>query len=188
VYFIWLFYINEYKSFACFYFCMYVIMKKLLLLVLVSVSLFLIAWCNKNIKDDDVNIRIWWQTTRSTQWQLVGIFKNTESLKQNWLIPSFVWVSYGWPLNEAAMAWQVDVILTADQPAATLLSKNPNWTIIWRLMYNRVSLYVPKWSDIISVEQLKWKMVAMPFWAAAQRMAIEEEIKSWSNPKRWSKE
>jgi len=168
---------------SVFYFVMYVAMKKLLLLVLAPVSLFLIAWCNKSIKDDGVNIRIWWQTTRSTQWQLVGIFKNTEILKEHWLIPSFVWVSSGWPLNEAAMAWQVDVILTADQPAATLLSKNPNWTIVGRLMYNRVSLYVPKGSDITSVSQLKGKTIAMPFWAAAQRMAIEEEIKSWLNPK-----
>lgn len=153
------------------------------MLFLVSISLLLVVWCNKSIKNDGINIRIWWQTTRSTQWQLVGIFKNTEILKQNWLISSFVWVSYGWPLNEAAMAWQVDVILTADQPAATLLSKNPNWTIVGRLMYNRVSLYVPKGSDITSVSQLKGKTVAMPFWAAAQRMTIEEEIKSWLNPK-----
>ncbi|MEI6672758.1 MAG: hypothetical protein WCL02_05530 [bacterium] len=55
------------------------------------------------------------------------------------------------------------MILTADQPAATLLSKNPNWTIVGRLMYNRVSLYVPKGSDITSVSQLKGKTVAMPF-------------------------
>lgn len=158
-------------------------MKKIILLFFVFVTCFLVVWCNKNTNNEDVSIRIWWQTTRSTQGQLVEILKNTDILKQNWLTPSFVWVSYGWPLNEAAMAGEVDVILTADQPAATLLSKNPNWTIIGRLMYNRVSLYVPRWSDIISVNQLRGKTVAMPFGAAAQRMVIEEEIKVWLDPK-----
>jgi len=158
-------------------------MKKFLLFISIFWFALIISWCSKSTKDNAIDIRIWWQTTRSTQWQLVGIFKNTEILKNNWFNPSFVWVSYGWPLNEAAMAWEVDVVLTADQPAATLLSKNPNWTIIGRLMYNRVSLYVPKESDIKSVADLKGKTVAMPFWASAQRMAIEEEVKSWLNPK-----
>ncbi len=158
-------------------------MKKTLLISILWLSL-LIWWCaqTKEIVKQE-NIRIGRQTTRSTQGQLVAILKNTDILNTNGLTPSFVWVSYGWPLNEAAMAGAVDVILTADQPAATLLSKNPNWTIIGRLMYNRVSLYVPKWSDITSVKQLKGKTVAMPFWAAAQRMAIEEEIKAWLDPK-----
>ncbi len=159
-------------------------MKKLLLIFTLSLILF-ITWCSQKTKISwNTDIRIGRQTTRSTQWQLVWIFKNTEILKQNWFNSSFVWVSYGWPLNEAAMAWEIDVVLTADQPAATLLSKNPNRTIIWKLMYNRVSLYVPKWSDITSVEQLKGKTVAMPFGAAAQRMAIEQEIKAWLNPKK----
>ena len=158
-------------------------MRRKVLLISIFASLFLMAWCNKNVEKETINVRIWWQTTRSTQWQLVEIFKNTDTLRQNWLAASFVWVSSWWPLNEAAMAGQVDVILTADQPAATLLSKNSNWTIIGRLMYNRVSLYVPKGSDITSTAELKGKTVAMPFGAAAQRMAIQEEIKAWLNPK-----
>lgn len=159
-------------------------MIKKTLYLLTVLSVIFVAWCVNSKQKPEEKIRIGWQTTRSTQWQLVSIFKNTDILKQNWLTPSFIWVSYGWPLNEAAMAWEVDVVLTADQPAATLLSKNPNWTIIGRLMYNRVSLYVPKSSDIISVEQLKGKTVAMPFGASAQRMAIEEEIKAWLDPKK----
>lgn len=146
---------------------------------------FFLTWCASKIQNiSDIPIRIGWQTTRSTQWQLVEVLKNTNILKQNWLTPDFVWVSYGWPLNEAAIAGEVDVILTADQPAATLLSKKTNRTIIGRLMYNRVSLYVPKWSDITSVDQFKGKTIAMPFGAAAQRMAIEEEIKAWLDPKK----
>ena len=35
--------------------------------------------------------------------------------------PEFTGVSYGGPLNEAAAAGQVDVVFTADQPAAALL-------------------------------------------------------------------
>ncbi|RLC35690.1 hypothetical protein DRH14_00115 [Candidatus Shapirobacteria bacterium] len=126
-------------------------------------------------KENLVKIRIGWQIPWATEGQLVQALKHTNLLKNNSLEGEFKGFSYGGPLNEAAMAGEVDVVLTADQPAAILLSKNPNWKIVGRLMYNRVSLYVPPKSDIQTVADLKGKTVAMPFGAAAQRMALKEE-------------
>ena len=50
-------------------------------------------------------------------------------------------------------------------------------------MYNRVSLYVPPKSPIVSVNDLKGKTVAMPFGAAAQRMVLKAEQEAGLNPK-----
>ncbi|MBT4277562.1 ABC transporter substrate-binding protein [Candidatus Falkowbacteria bacterium] len=128
-------------------------------------------------------VRIGWQIPWATEGQLTQILKHTDLLKDNNLEGDFKGFSYGGPLNEAALAGEVDVVFTADQPAAMLLNKNPEWTIIARLMYNRTSLYVPPKSDIQDVVGLKGKTVAMPFGAAAQRMALAEEQKAGLDPK-----
>ncbi len=121
----------------------------------------------------DSTIRIGWQIPWATQGQLTQILKNTDILENNGLNGDFKGFSYGGPLNEAALAGEVDVIFTADQPAATLISKDDDWVIIGRLMYNRVSLYIPPNSLIEEISDLRGKTVAMPFGAAAQRMALK---------------
>lgn len=165
-------------------------MKKLIFSIL-AISLIMSGCAEKKLKTETnpspapelTKIRIGWQTPWATQGQLTQILKRTELLKQNGLEGEFKGFSYGGPLNEAALAGEVDVIFTADQPAATLLAKNPNWVIIGRLMYNRVSLYVPPKSEIKEIKDLKGKTVAMPFGAAAQRMALKQEKNAGLDPK-----
>lgn len=155
-------------------------MKKILALIIL---IFLTGGCSLLEKSAPeapeekkaAKIRIGWQIPWATEGQLTQVLKNTDLLKNNNLEGDFKGFSYGGPLNEAALAGEVDVLFTADQPAATLLAKNPNWTIIGRLMYNRVSLYVPVKSSIKEIKDLKGKTVAMPFGAAAQRMALKVE-------------
>lgn len=130
-------------------------------------------------------IRIGWQIPWSTEGQLTQILKKTEILKNNGIEAEFKGFASGAPLNEAALSGGVDVIFTADQPAATLLAKNNNWKIIGRLMYNRVSLYVPPNSPIVSIKDLKGKTVAMPFGAAAQRMALKAEQEAGLDHKKY---
>lgn len=129
-------------------------------------------------------IRIGWQIPWAVQGQLTQVLKHADFLKNNGLKGDFKGFSYGGPLNEAALAGEVDVIFTADQPAATLLAKNSNWKIIGRLMYNRVSLYVPPKSPINTISELKNKTVAMPFGAAAQRMALRAEKDAGLDPQK----
>ena len=138
----------------------------------------------KQENSDLTSIRIGWQIPWATEGQLTQILKHTDILKDNGLQGDFKGFSYGGPLNEAALAKEVDVIFTADQPAATLISKNNDWVIIGRLMYNRVSLYVPPNSDVKNASDLKGKTVAMPFGAAAQRMALKVEEEAGLDPEK----
>lgn len=168
-------------------------MKKILLaifLFVIALVMGIITIGNKFTQNSSkqktqlTDIRIGWQVPWATQGQLAQILKHTVILQENGLKGDFKGFNYGPPLNEAALAGEVDVIFTADQPAATLLSKNPNWVIIGRLMYNRVSLYVPPKSPIKTVADLKNKTVGMPFGAAAQRMALQAEKDAGLDPEK----
>ncbi len=149
--------------------------NKILFIILTVVSLSIVG-CNDTKTeqtDESDRIRIGWQTTWATQGQIVQTLNNTNILEKNNLEGVLVGASYGAPLNEAALAGEVDVIFTADQPAAALIARNPDWVIIGRLMFNRVAIYVPPDSPIKNVADLKNQRIAMPFGAAAQRVALK---------------
>src|SRR3989344_3220774 len=151
---------------------------------LIALSVYRATIKSDITSDNLTNIRIGWQIPWAVEGQLTQILKRTSLLADNDLKGEFKGFSYGGPLNEAALAGDVDVIFTADQPAATLLVKNSDWVIIGRLMYNRVSLYVPPLSPINSISDLRGKTVAMPFGAAAQRMALKAEQDAGLDPKK----
>ena len=168
-------------------------MKKRLFILLIIIILIVAGYygfqkykiyLNVGKNESLTNINIGWQIPWATEGQLAQILKNTDILKKYGLQGDFKGFSSGAPLNEAALAGEVDILFTADQPIATLLAKNPNWVIIGRLMYNRVSLYVPPLSPINSIADLKGKTVAMPFGAAAQRMALKAEKDAGLNPQK----
>ncbi len=150
------------------------------LIIVISIAVLLIF--NQKKESDLTTIRIGWQTPWATQGQLTQVLKHMPVLQNNNLAAEFKGFDSGAPLNEAALAGEVDVLFTADQPAATLLAKSDDWEIIGRLMYNRVSLYVPPKSPIQTVADLNGKTVAMPFGAAAQRMALKAEKDAGLNP------
>ena len=161
----------------------------LIIIILLGGSLIFLSICRSSLKgtiasDNLTKIRIGWQIPWAVEGQLTQVLKHTPLLTSNGLEGEFKGFSYGGPLNEAALAGDVDVIFTADQPAATLLAKDPDWVIIGRLMYNRVSLYVPPLSSISSIVDLRGKTVAMPFGAAAQRMALKAEQDAGLDPKK----
>lgn len=118
-------------------------------------------------------VRIGWQIPWATQGQIVQIWKHTDILKKNGLDAEFVGRTFGPELNELALSDSVDVILTADQPAATLFSKDKGWIGIGRLMYNRTPIYVPPQSAIKSVVELKGKTIGLPVGAAAERTTLQ---------------
>ena len=121
---------------------------------------------------DGTPIRIGWQETWATQGQLAVILKQSEILKDLGFSPTFVGFSYGAPLNEGALAGEVDVLFTADQPAIALCNRDNTWGMIGRLMYNRVGTFVPPDSQVQSVADLKGKTIAIPFGAAAHRETL----------------
>jgi ABC-type nitrate/sulfonate/bicarbonate transport system substrate-binding protein len=129
-------------------------------------------------------IRIGWQTTWATQGQLVGVLMHTDTLARNGFSGDFKGFPYGGPLNEGALAGEVDVLFTADQPALILASKAPNWGIIGRLMYNRVGMFVPPDSAVTAPAGLSGKRLAVPFGAAAQREALGAIAAAGLDPKK----
>lgn len=129
-------------------------------------------------------IRIGWQKPWATQGQLVTILKTTDILKKNKITNvEFIGANSGPELNELAIAKEIDVILTADQPAALLFSKSDEWLGIGRLMYNRTSTYVPLSSDIKTLKDLKKKTVGVPIGAAAERILVGGLTETGLDPK-----
>jgi sulfonate transport system substrate-binding protein len=127
-------------------------------------------------------IRIGWQTSWATEGQIAVILQKTNILKLNGLKGIFKGFSYGGPLNEGALADAVDVIFTADQPACMLLATGAKWKIIGRLIYNRVGTIVRPDSDIKTPYDLKGKIVAIPFGAAAHRETLKAIKEAGLNP------
>ncbi len=119
-----------------------------------------------------IPIRVGWQETWATQGQLAVILQQSEILSGLGFAPTFVGFSYGAPLNEGALAGEVDVLFTADQPAIALCNRDKTWGIIGRLMYNRVGTFVPPTSTVTDTKGLKGKTIAIPFGAAAHRETL----------------
>jgi ABC-type nitrate/sulfonate/bicarbonate transport system substrate-binding protein len=139
--------------------------------IAVVVAVMLAAGCAQASQPQQGHVVVGWQTPWATQGQVVQALNHTDILSTNGLSAEFKGFLSGAPLNEAALAGAVDVFFTADQPAAALMSRSPDFVIVGRLMYNRVSLYVPPSSPIHSVADLRGKAIGMPFGAAAQRRA-----------------
>lgn len=123
--------------------------------------------------EEPLKLRIGWQIPWAVQGQLVQVLKHTDILKKHNIQAEFVGKTFGPELNEIALAGAIDVVLTADQPAAALFLKDKGWVGVSRLMYNRTTTYVPVASPIKSVADLKGKTVGVPFGAAAQRIIVE---------------
>ena len=129
-------------------------------------------------------IRIGWQIPWATQGQLVQILKHTDILAKNGLEAEFVGRTYGPMLNEIALAGEIDVVLTADQPAAALFSKDKGWLGIGRLMYNRTLTYVPPKSPVSTLAELKGKTIGIPMGAAAERITVAALKKAGLDPQK----
>lgn len=131
---------------------------------------------------ETLKLRIGWQVPWSVQGQLVQILKHTPILSKHKIEAEFIGRNYGPELNEIALGGALDVILTADQPAAALFLKDKGWVGVSRLMYNRTTTYVPPKSPIKKVSDLKGKTIGVPFGAAAQRIINESLVANKMDP------
>jgi len=120
----------------------------------------------------DQPVRLGWQIPWATQGQLVMGLKHTNIPQLTAINLAYTGFSYGGPLNRAALSGDVDVLLTADQPALVLMSRSDRFSIIARMMYNRVCLYVPPESPIQTLADLRGRRVMGPVGAAAERIAM----------------
>ncbi|MDJ0631450.1 MAG: hypothetical protein QNJ44_24575 [Rhodobacter sp.] len=134
-------------------------------------ALFLFA-STMQTQAEERKVRVGWQIPWATQGQIVQALKHTNILNEVNLTAEFVGFSYGGPLNRAALAGEVDILLTADQPATVLLSKGKGFKIVSRMMYNRVCLYVPPASGVSELTDLSGGVIMGPIGAAAERVAM----------------
>ncbi|MBU0481245.1 MAG: ABC transporter substrate-binding protein [Proteobacteria bacterium] len=150
--------------------------------ILILMILATVFSTGQGAAEELTKIRIGWQIPWATQGQLVQILKHTDILKKNGLEAEFIGRTYGPVLNELALADEIDVVLTADQPAAALFSKDQGWIGVGRLMYNRTLTYVPPKSAVNSLEDLREKTIGIPIGAAAERVTIAALKKAGLEP------
>jgi ABC-type nitrate/sulfonate/bicarbonate transport system substrate-binding protein len=118
-------------------------------------------------------LRLGWQTPWATQGQLVAVMQRTNIAELVGLEMQYVGFAYGAPLNRAALGGAVDVLLTADQPAAALIDKGGRFQIVGRMMYNRTCMYVHPASRVKSAADLGRARLLGPSGAAAERIAAQ---------------
>lgn len=121
--------------------------------------------------DEELVLRLGWQTPWAVQGQLVMGLTETEIGSDLGLAFERVGFAYGGPLNAGALSGNVDLVLTADQPALVLLSRSDDFAVIGRMMYNRTCVYVPPGSEITTLSELEGKSVFGPVGASAERVA-----------------
>ena len=129
-----------------------------------------------------VLIRIGWQIPSGTQGQIVQVLKRTDILEKQGLNPTFVPFSYGGPQMDAALAGELDVTFSADQPAINLIAKGGKWKIVSRLYFDRTAIMVPVNSPVKEIKDLKGRTVASSFGSFAHRETILKEQAAGLDP------
>lgn len=127
--------------------------------------------CTKN-KPELVPIRIGWQVAWAVEGQIAQCLKHTNILELNGLKGEFMGFTYGAPLNEAALAGEIDVGFVADQLAVSLIARGGKFKVVSRLMDFRAAIIAPAESDINQVSDLKGKTLAIPFGSTTHRVVL----------------
>ena len=142
-----------------------------LIVLLVIGSVLFVTSCAKK-KPELTPIRIGWQVAWAVQGQIAQSLKHTNIMELNGLKGEFKGFTYGAPLNEAALAGEIDVGFLGEQPAVSLIARNSKWKIVARLFNTRLAIIIPPESGITQIADLKGKTVAIPFGSTAHRLAL----------------
>jgi len=135
--------------------------------LLFAILIFYVGCINSPKKE--ATLRLGWQPPWANQGQIVEILKNTDVLSRNGVKVDFKPFSYGGPMTEAALAGELDVFFSGDQPAITLISKEPKWRIIARMVNYRSAIIIPSKSNLKTLEELRGKKIATAFGSTTHR-------------------
>jgi len=152
-----------------------------LIILLTLVSVLFVTSCAKK-KPELTPIRIGWQVAWAVQGQIAQSLKHTNIMELNGLKGGFKGFTYGAPLNEAALAGEIDVGFLGEQPAVSLIARNSKWKVVARLFNTRLAIIIPPESGITQIADLKGKTVAIPFGSTAHRLALRWLIDSGLTP------
>jgi ABC-type nitrate/sulfonate/bicarbonate transport system substrate-binding protein len=156
-----------------FLFLIHIIMKKSLL-VLLGLTSILLAGCGSFSQyppaaiSETPTLRVGWMTTRATAGQAIEALKHTDILERNNITAEFPSFLFGPPLNEAAMARQLDFTIVGDMPVVSLLSNSEEWSVVARSIYFPFGLMVRSDLSVTSIADLQGKIVGVPFGSGPQ--------------------
>ena len=160
--------------------------SKFVRVYLMAVSFILMAAliinCGRQRSRKQIPVRIGWQASRVIPGQVVQVLKRT-SIPDRYPV-KMEFKSFGdtGSFLEAIEADEADILLVEDQWAVTLLARDTSWTIVARLAYERLPLYVPPDSPIGAISDLKRKTVGLPMGTPAQREALKMLQNAGLNP------
>jgi len=131
--------------------------------------LLAVGGCSKRSTTGKNTIRLGWQPPWANQGQLVAILKKTDLLAQEGVTVEFIPFTFGGPMVEAAAANRLDVAFAGEQPVLNLISRNPDWRIVARMVRYRSAVVVPPSSPLQKFEDLKGKTVATAIGSTTHR-------------------
>ncbi|MBK8483876.1 MAG: NrtA/SsuA/CpmA family ABC transporter substrate-binding protein [Saprospiraceae bacterium] len=147
--------------------------KKIGLAVGLFLSVALLVMCTStNSSKKETTLSLGWQPPWANQGQIVEVFKNTDVLTRNKIKLDYKPFSYGGPMTEAALAGTLDILFVGDQPAITLVSRDPNWRFVARMVNYRSALIVPPNSKLKTINDLVGKKVATAFGSTTHRDVV----------------
>ena len=100
------------------------------------------------------------------------MFKHTDVLSRRGVTLEYKTFTYGGPMTEAALAGEVDVLFVGDQPAITLISRDPKWRIVARMTNYRSAFLVPPDSPVRGLKDLIGRKVGTAFGSTTHRDAV----------------
>jgi len=138
---------------------------------ILAVLAILVSGCAKKAEEHP-KLRLGWQPPWSNQGQIVEVLKHTDVLARNKVSVDFKAFTYGGPMGEAARAGEIDILFCGDQPALTLISRDPKWRIVGRMVNYRSGFLVAPNSPIKTLHDLAGKKVATAFGSTTHRDAV----------------
>ena len=123
-------------------------------------------------QQEQAPLRLGWQPPWANQGQIVEILKHTDVLARHHVKVDFLPFTFGGPMTEAALAGQLDIFFAGEQPAMTLIGRDPNWRFVARMVNYRSAIVVPIESPIKSIADLKGKTIGTAFGSTTHRDAV----------------
>ncbi len=115
-----------------------------------------------------VTIRVGWMTSWADAGRVVESLIHTDIPKRNGVNIAFRSFFFGPPMNEAALAGDVDVTVVGDMPALALLAASDDWSVICRTLYFPYGLLVGKHVTARDVAGLKGMKIGVGFGTGPQ--------------------
>uniref|UniRef100_UPI004057916A ABC transporter substrate-binding protein n=1 Tax=Candidatus Electronema sp. TaxID=2698783 RepID=UPI004057916A len=115
-----------------------------------------------------VKLRVGWMTSWADAGRVVESLIHSDIGKRNGLDIKFKSFLFGPPMNEAALAGQLDVTIVGDMPALALLAASDDWSVVSKTLYFPYGLLVGKHVTATSVAGLKGLKIGVGFGTGPQ--------------------